>query len=155
MWQRLPFFALSLSEVALVGLKAVWEMTQAVLGRRIRQIIALKTGRRESRARLNAGRCHFVWPFWELPLCMTQSMSACCWDSLGLLLLFPPHPPSPAAAIVTLADIMAQLSLLMPHYLPIDPIMANNSDNPSVFINSHNLKRNLNSTCSFSVCEVA
>lgn len=104
-------------------------MTQAVLGRRIRQIIALKRERKESRARLNAGRCHFVWPFWELPLCMTQSMSACHWDSLGLLLLFP-------LLILPLADIMAQLSLLMPDYLPIDLITANNSDNPSVLISS-------------------
>lgn len=38
--------------------------------------------RTESWASLNAGRCHFVWPLWELPLCMTQSMSACHWDSL-------------------------------------------------------------------------
>lgn len=49
---------------------------------------------RESRARLNAARCHFVWPLWELPLCMTQSMSACHWDSLELLLPSPPHPNS-------------------------------------------------------------
>ncbi|KAL7407901.1 hypothetical protein ABVT39_015419, partial [Epinephelus coioides] len=31
---------------------------------------------------------------------------------------------------------MAQLSLLMPDYLPIDLITANNSDNPSVLISS-------------------
>lgn len=136
---EIALFALSLSEVALVGLKAVWEMTQSAQGRRIRQIIALKReiGEKAGPGLMLVAMCHFVWPFWELPLCMTQSVSACSWDSLGLLLLFPPHTPSPASPIFTLTDIMAQLSLLMPRYLPIDPIMANNSDNPSVLISSH------------------
>lgn len=95
---EIALFALVLSEVALVGLKAAWEMTQAVLGKRIRQIIALKRERRKSRARLNAGRCHFVWPFWELPLCMTRSMSACHWDSLGLLLLLSSSSSHPSSS---------------------------------------------------------
>lgn len=99
---------------------------------------------RERGARLNAARCHFVWPLWELPQCMTQSTSACHWDSLGPLLL--PPPPT---------DILAQL-FLMPDYLPIDLTMANNSNNPPVLISSFTqLELNLNSAGSLCLCEVA
>lgn len=146
---EIALFALSLWEVALVGLKAVWEMTQAVLGRQIRQIIALRRERRESRARLNAGRCHFVWPFAGITTVYDPEHVCLSLRRSGASAAVPPSSfprltswPNSASGCPT--------TFQLTWSLPITPIIPKFS-----LASSHNLNWNLNSTGSLCVCEVA
>lgn len=88
---------------------------------------------RKSRARFNAGRCCLVWPFWELPLCMTQSVCAGRWDSLGHL-----------------RSSWCTATFLLTQRWPIFPIIPQFSLTSSLYFSG-----NLNSTGFLCVCDTA